>query len=520
MITEFFENTEIFVTGGSGVVGKALIEKLLRSCNVRKIYILLRPKKNVSIEERLEKVKKAMVFNRLKLEKPDELNKKLVAIPGDAILPFLGITAEYRNVLEKVSIVFHCAATVRFDEPLRDALKLNVGGTLETLKFAETLKHLKVFLHVSTFFSNPYLVRVDNKLYESPMDWRFCLNLVERNDISEEQLDVITRKLIVGFPNTYCFTKNLAESLVNDYKDKLPVGIYRPSIVLFSLDEPEPGFSPALTGAMGLFAVTAAGVLKTIYKSNDIRLDITPQDVGIKSLCYYTVQTADLYENQKNPYEIPIYISSSCTHSHLTFQEYIDIMEKYGFWADAALEKNFLIPSLHCTSNRFVYFMLVLLKHILPSLLVDFVLVLSGRKPFLMRAHRKIYNTLEVMKPFVFNNYESEGATDGHEMIAKLRGTEFNMDSLSGGNNYLINVGFCHSMVYSIRKHLFKEDPKTLPRSRQILQIKIFIYKIIQILFVFKLYEKFVQYMGYLNSESLWDKVHSARVCCEVKEQF
>lgn len=37
-------------------------------------------------------------------------------------------------------------------------------------------------------------------------------------------------RLIVGFPNTYCFTKNLAESLVNDYRDKLPIGIFRPSI--------------------------------------------------------------------------------------------------------------------------------------------------------------------------------------------------------------------------------------------------------------------------------------------------
>ncbi|TMW43683.1 hypothetical protein DOY81_011237, partial [Sarcophaga bullata] len=63
MIVEFFENREIFITGGSGVVGKALIEKLLRSCNVKKIYVLLRAKKNVPIEERLEKIKQEMVRN-------------------------------------------------------------------------------------------------------------------------------------------------------------------------------------------------------------------------------------------------------------------------------------------------------------------------------------------------------------------------------------------------------------------------------------------------------------------------
>lgn len=117
-----------------------------------------------------------------------------MAIVGDAMEPLLGITTESRKLLENVSIVFHCAATIRFDEPLHQALKLNVGGTLEALKIAESLKQLKVFMHVSTFFSNPYLGYVEPKVYSSPMDWKFCLNLLKRNDISEEQLNIITRK--------------------------------------------------------------------------------------------------------------------------------------------------------------------------------------------------------------------------------------------------------------------------------------------------------------------------------------
>ena len=44
------------------------------------------------------------------------------------------------------------------------------------------------------------------------------------------------------------------------------------------------------------------------------------------------------------------------------------------------------------------------------------------------------------------------------------------MDILPACKEYYKNVDFCHSMVYSLRKHLFKEDPKTLPRSRKILQ--------------------------------------------------
>lgn len=110
------------------------------------------------------------------------------------MLPFLGITTEYQKMLASVSIIIHCAATVRFNEPLRDALRLNVGGTMEIIKFAQTLKHLEVFMHVSTFFSNPYLKRVEEKVYKSPIDWKVCLDLLDRSDMTEEQLEFITRK--------------------------------------------------------------------------------------------------------------------------------------------------------------------------------------------------------------------------------------------------------------------------------------------------------------------------------------
>lgn len=35
-------------------------------------------------------------------------------------------------------------------------------------------------------------------------------------------------------PNTYTFTKSLAEHVANDYKDQLPILIYRPSIGRYS----------------------------------------------------------------------------------------------------------------------------------------------------------------------------------------------------------------------------------------------------------------------------------------------
>lgn len=52
-IKSFYRNACILVTGGTGFVGKVLLEKLLRTCdNLQCIYVLLRSKRGLSSEER------------------------------------------------------------------------------------------------------------------------------------------------------------------------------------------------------------------------------------------------------------------------------------------------------------------------------------------------------------------------------------------------------------------------------------------------------------------------------------
>lgn len=60
-IPEFFNNRDIFITGGTGFVGKVLIEKLLRSCPIKRIFLMLRAKRSKSINERLEEIKNTPV---------------------------------------------------------------------------------------------------------------------------------------------------------------------------------------------------------------------------------------------------------------------------------------------------------------------------------------------------------------------------------------------------------------------------------------------------------------------------
>lgn len=56
------------------------------------------------------------------------------------------------ELVEQVNVVFHCAANVRFDQPLRDAVNMNTLGTQRVLQLAEKMQNLKVFTHVSTAY--------------------------------------------------------------------------------------------------------------------------------------------------------------------------------------------------------------------------------------------------------------------------------------------------------------------------------------------------------------------------------
>ena len=66
-------------------------------------------------------------------------------IEGDTSTSDLGLLdTDRQKLIENTHIVFHGAATVRFDESLRQAVNINVRGTKLVVLLAKQMKNLKV----------------------------------------------------------------------------------------------------------------------------------------------------------------------------------------------------------------------------------------------------------------------------------------------------------------------------------------------------------------------------------------
>lgn len=61
--------------------------------------------------------------------------------------------------------------------------------------------------------------------------------------------------LIGDYPNTYTFTKALAEQIIQIEGAGLPIAIVRPSIVSAAYKEPSPGWIDVLNGPTGLILI-------------------------------------------------------------------------------------------------------------------------------------------------------------------------------------------------------------------------------------------------------------------------
>lgn len=128
----------------------------------------------------------------------------------------------------EVNVVFHMAATVRFDEKIKIAMQINVQACKDVMQICSEMLHLKSVVHVSTAYTQCPQRRIEERFYAPPIDSGKVLVLTEC--VSDKLLESITPILLDKWPNTYTFTKAIAEDVVQQHGRGLPVGMFRPGI--------------------------------------------------------------------------------------------------------------------------------------------------------------------------------------------------------------------------------------------------------------------------------------------------
>jgi nucleoside-diphosphate-sugar epimerase len=192
------------LTGATGFLGRELLASLLASRPDERLLLPIRPSRRSPADRLAELLEHS-------LADPDaraDAARRVRALPFD-------LTRDDPAFAEAVAAavdgrrwrVIHGAASVAFDLPLHEARAINVEGTRRLLELADALaprSRFEGFHYVSTAF-----VAGDRA------------GLVREDELDCGQ----------GFSNSYERSKLEAERLVSSYRERLPLCIFRPSIV-------------------------------------------------------------------------------------------------------------------------------------------------------------------------------------------------------------------------------------------------------------------------------------------------
>ncbi|XP_050358549.1 putative fatty acyl-CoA reductase CG5065 [Nymphalis io] len=456
-VAEFFQDKSVLVTGATGFLGKALIEKLLRSCpGITTIYLLTRPKKNLSAQQRIRELWNNKIFERLREKEPDSF-KKLKLIAGDILEKDLGISNDDRQELQRCcNIVFHGAACVRFDQKLKDAIEMNTKGTLRLLELAEKMNNLLAFVHLSTAYCRCKVDVLEEKMYPPVHDPEKVMDLVDWLD--DETLAYLEPKLISSEPNTYSYTKAITENLVAKYTSKFPVGIGRLSIVTAAYKEPIPGWVDNLNGPTGILIGGGKGVLRTMLCNENYQADLYPVDMAVNG-CILLSYVCGLEKSK----EVKVCNMTQSRRNPLTWKESLDagrkIINEYPFsvclwYPGGSIKKCKLYHKIHA-----------FFAHLIPAYLVDFLMILLGKKTFMVKLQKRINDGLEVFHHYTIKEwcFKNDYFRSFSKRISEEDNEIFYTDTLLyKWDDYIRNY------ILGAREFCCNEDISTLPYARKL----------------------------------------------------
>jgi len=97
------------------------------------------------------------------------------------------------------------------------------------------------------------------------------------------QIKENTKQIIGAWPNTYTFSKYLAEKALFKYRGNLNVFVARPSIINAALSDPFPGWTDTTSAGGAVALVNGLGICP-FFLAKSKPLDMVPVDIVAKTV--------------------------------------------------------------------------------------------------------------------------------------------------------------------------------------------------------------------------------------------
>ena len=290
-------SSRVLLTGATGFLGKVVLADLMRrrsALGIEQVDLLIRPKEGRTPEERLQdEIIGARCFDD---KDAAVLRRHVSAVNGDLAEPQCGLSsAALRKQRARTTHVIHCAASVRFNLPVEEALAANTESALRVLELAQSCRRLRSMVAVSTAYVTPHRsdsAPIPERLVSLPRPARRIYDAIRAGDIDEDALLADTQH-----PNTYTLTKCLAEHLMAERRGATPLTIVRPSIICAARHVPVPAWidSPTAFAAYGL--MVGLDAVNTFPAHPAGRLNIVPCDYVAARIVDRAFDPPDLSRN-------------------------------------------------------------------------------------------------------------------------------------------------------------------------------------------------------------------------------
>jgi len=468
---------QVMLIGVTGFIGKVwLVNTLMDLPEIGRIYLLIRRQKTNPAVRRFEKlVEESPVFEplyeRYGAGLPRFLGERVEVVEGDVCRAGLELVPEVSEFLRKnLDLVINSSGLTDFNPDLRDALATNVDAAVNVADFVRKSDHAGL-LHLSTcYVAGARDGRVGETLrpnhtpaglanFDAEREWDSLHELAKRaeklaesaavteelrrqalgkehaakdlrgaaleNQIRKNRIRWLRNYLTeagtkraneLGWPNTYTFTKSLAESLIAKHGAGLPLAVVRPAIVETSVEKPFLGWNEGINTSASLSYLLGT-YFRQLPTNERKRLDIIPVDSVCRGM---TLIAAAIVERRHEPlYQLATSVTNPCAMGRsieltsLAHRKHYRAQEGLEYWLRLRFD------AIPVSKERYERMSAPAQMAIIKSI-QRIMSPLALRKTPLVRAERnleKVEKLIQLFEPFILRN-EHDFVADNVEKLS------------------------------------------------------------------------------------------------------